>query len=115
MAERSNAAVLKTVEGQLSGGSNPSLSAKCNSFELFWFQRVVFYYLFKIFGSFDLFQLFFVKLFDLSVVRVVEDNNLIIKKNNTVYKRVKEFVSFLAVLIFHTGKISQKLLDFACL
>jgi putative endonuclease len=28
MAERSNAAVLKTVEGQLSGGSNPSLSAE---------------------------------------------------------------------------------------
>ena len=28
MAERSNAAVLKTVDGQLSGGSNPSLSAK---------------------------------------------------------------------------------------
>ncbi len=27
MAERSNAAVLKTVDGQLSGGSNPSLSA----------------------------------------------------------------------------------------
>ena len=27
MAEWSNAAVLKTVEGQLSGGSNPSLSA----------------------------------------------------------------------------------------
>ncbi len=30
MAERSNAAVLKTVDGQLSGGSNPSLSAKRN-------------------------------------------------------------------------------------
>ena len=28
MAERSNAAVLKTVDGQLSGGSNPSLSAR---------------------------------------------------------------------------------------
>ena len=28
MAERSIAAVLKTVEGQTSGGSNPSLSAK---------------------------------------------------------------------------------------
>ena len=28
MAERSNAAVLKTVEAQVSGGSNPSLSAK---------------------------------------------------------------------------------------
>ncbi len=27
MAERSNAAVLKTVDGQLSGGSNPSLCA----------------------------------------------------------------------------------------
>ncbi len=29
MAEWSNAAVLKTVEGHTSGGSNPSLSAKC--------------------------------------------------------------------------------------
>ena len=29
MAERSNAAVLKTVEGHTSGGSNPSLSATC--------------------------------------------------------------------------------------
>jgi hypothetical protein len=29
MAERSNAAVLKTVEVQASGGSNPSLSAYC--------------------------------------------------------------------------------------
>ena len=28
MAERSNAAVLKTVEVQASGGSNPSLSAE---------------------------------------------------------------------------------------
>ncbi len=28
MAERSNAAVLKTVEGNTSGGSNPSLSAR---------------------------------------------------------------------------------------
>ena len=28
MAERSIAAVLKTVEGQTSGGSNPSLSAE---------------------------------------------------------------------------------------
>ena len=28
MAERSNAAVLKTVEGHTSGGSNPSLSAE---------------------------------------------------------------------------------------
>ena len=28
MAERLNAAVLKTVEGNTSGGSNPSLSAK---------------------------------------------------------------------------------------
>jgi hypothetical protein len=30
MAERSNAAVLKTVEGHTSGGSNPSLSAFIN-------------------------------------------------------------------------------------
>ena len=28
MAERSNAAVLKTVEGHTSGGSNPSFSAR---------------------------------------------------------------------------------------
>ncbi len=33
MAERSNAAVLKTVDGQLSGGSNPSLSATSTQFE----------------------------------------------------------------------------------
>ena len=31
MAERSNAAVLKTVEAQVSGGSNPSLSAQLRS------------------------------------------------------------------------------------
>jgi hypothetical protein len=31
MAERSNAAVLKTVEVKASGGSNPSLSAKQNN------------------------------------------------------------------------------------
>lgn len=40
MAEWSNAAVLKTVDGQLSGGSNPSLSAsnspKRTPQELFW-------------------------------------------------------------------------------
>jgi hypothetical protein len=30
MAERSNAAVLKTVEGNTSGGSNPSLSASAH-------------------------------------------------------------------------------------
>jgi hypothetical protein len=30
MAEWSNAAVLKTVEGHTSGGSNPSFSAKTN-------------------------------------------------------------------------------------
>ena len=34
MAERSNAAVLKTVDGQLSGGSNPSLSAIRELYEL---------------------------------------------------------------------------------
>ncbi len=33
MAERSNAAVLKTVDGQLSGGSNPSLSARRELYE----------------------------------------------------------------------------------
>ena len=32
MAERSNAAVLKTVEGNTSGGSNPSLSADLMTF-----------------------------------------------------------------------------------
>jgi hypothetical protein len=32
MAEWSIAAVLKTVEGQTSGGSNPSLSAEINYF-----------------------------------------------------------------------------------
>ncbi len=32
MAERFNAAVLKTVEGETSGGSNPSFSAKKESF-----------------------------------------------------------------------------------
>ena len=32
MAERSNAAVLKTVEGNTSGGSNPSFSAYCIMF-----------------------------------------------------------------------------------
>ena len=31
MAEWSNAAVLKTVEGKTSGGSNPSLSAKAEN------------------------------------------------------------------------------------
>ena len=31
MAERSNAAVLKTVEVKASGGSNPSLSASSNN------------------------------------------------------------------------------------
>ena len=34
MAERSIAAVLKTVEGQTSGGSNPSLSAFYVDFQL---------------------------------------------------------------------------------
>ena len=33
MAERSNAAVLKTVEAQVSGGSNPSLSAHDRTFK----------------------------------------------------------------------------------
>ena len=44
MAERSNAAVLKTVEVKASGGSNPSLSAGTQFFPPF---RVGF--LFKIF------------------------------------------------------------------
>ena len=39
MAEWSIAAVLKTVEGHTSGGSNPSLSAKLADF-----QRVFFFY-----------------------------------------------------------------------
>ena len=34
MAERSIAAVLKTVEGNTSGGSNPSLSASCRDVSL---------------------------------------------------------------------------------
>ena len=36
MAEWSNAAVLKTVEGHTSGGSNPSFSAKENPQEKLW-------------------------------------------------------------------------------
>ena len=44
MAEWSNAAVLKTVEGQLSGGSNPSLSAKnqrvSKKLTLFYFEKI---------------------------------------------------------------------------
>ena len=36
MAEWSIAAVLKTVEGHTSGGSNPSLSAKINEGPKFW-------------------------------------------------------------------------------
>ena len=36
MAEWSNAAVLKTVEGHTSGGSNPSFSAKGNSQRKLW-------------------------------------------------------------------------------
>ena len=36
MAEWSNAAVLKTVEGHTSGGSNPSFSAKENPQHLLW-------------------------------------------------------------------------------
>jgi hypothetical protein len=36
MAERSNAAVLKTVEGNTSGGSNPSLSAKKSIITLYF-------------------------------------------------------------------------------
>ena len=37
MAERSNAAVLKTVEGHTSGGSNPSPSAKASQMRGFFF------------------------------------------------------------------------------
>ena len=43
MAEWSNAAVLKTVEGHTSGGSNPSSSAKNNSLffgELFFLTKI---------------------------------------------------------------------------
>ncbi len=43
MAERSNAAVLKTVDGQLSGGSNPSLSAIENSDRTFGFIAVSYF------------------------------------------------------------------------
>ena len=42
MAERSNAAVLKTVEGHTSGGSNPSLSAKANCKRVFFKTRFFF-------------------------------------------------------------------------
>ena len=35
MAERLNAAVLKTVEGNTSGGSNPSLSANNTDYQVF--------------------------------------------------------------------------------
>ena len=39
MAERSNAAVLKTVEVKASGGSNPSLSAEsCKSLQVVGFE-----------------------------------------------------------------------------
>ena len=41
MAEWSNAAVLKTVEGHTSGGSNPSFSAKGNPQRMLW----VFYFM----------------------------------------------------------------------
>ena len=41
MAEWSNAAVLKTVEGHTSGGSNPSSSAQNNSLIQLW---VIFFY-----------------------------------------------------------------------
>ncbi len=37
MAEWSIAAVLKTVEGHTSGGSNPSLSAKSSPFGCFFY------------------------------------------------------------------------------
>ena len=37
MAEWSNAAVLKTVEGHTSGGSNPSFSAKARFYPGFFF------------------------------------------------------------------------------
>jgi hypothetical protein len=44
MAERSNAAVLKTVEGNTSGGSNPSLSADklCKRLQIDDFQAFLF-------------------------------------------------------------------------
>ena len=45
MAEWSNAAVLKTVEGHTSGGSNPSLSAKsCKSKDLQDFFLIVYFF-----------------------------------------------------------------------
>ena len=43
MAERSNAAVLKTVEGNTSGGSNPSLSAWKPECKLIVFRPFYFY------------------------------------------------------------------------
>ena len=57
MAEWSNAAVLKTVEGHTSGGSNPSFSAilarKLNVYGLFyfrlprWLPKVLIYFFLK--------------------------------------------------------------------
>ena len=45
MAEWSNAAVLKTVEGHTSGGSNPSFSASKNPQQPLWvFCKIVYFY-----------------------------------------------------------------------
>ena len=44
MAERPNAAVLKTVDGKLSGGSNPSPCAKREKYENSFLGLFVFFY-----------------------------------------------------------------------
>ena len=41
MAERSNAAVLKTVDCYRSGGSNPSLSAKALNYQGFYISHLI--------------------------------------------------------------------------
>jgi hypothetical protein len=53
MAEWSNAAVLKTVEGHTSGGSNPSFSAKKNPLSDYWAKGFFNFFLYKcFFGKF---------------------------------------------------------------
>ena len=51
MAEWSNAAVLKTVEGHTSGGSNPSFSAQirrcCKASPFFYFKMLYYTYILK--------------------------------------------------------------------
>ena len=78
MAERSNAAVLKTVDGQLSGGSNPSLSAKSTQFEPKR-NKLSAFSIFAVFAQFS--QVAFIQLHFRRRVRrsVVEDINAIVE------------------------------------